>query len=106
MLPVPKLIILQFCRRARDERDRPAIFALRGEKFRPHTWGEIASDVRRLAAALVGAGVASDDRVAVVSPNRYEWIVADLGCQLARAIHVPIHAALAGSQIGWQIGHC
>ncbi len=39
----------------------------------------------------------------MVSPNRYEWIVCDLAIQLARAVHVPVHASLSGPQIAHQI---
>src|SRR5205814_2080020 len=51
-------------------------------------------------------GIEPSDRVALVSENRYEWIVVDLAIQLARGVHVPIHPTLAGPQIAWQLRHC
>ncbi|MBS0210699.1 MAG: long-chain fatty acid--CoA ligase [Planctomycetes bacterium] len=92
-----------FFRRVAEKAGETAIIARRGDALRPHTWGELGDDVRRFAAGLVRDGVSAGDRVVVISPNRYEWIVADLGTQLARAVHVPIHAALSGPQIAWQI---
>ena len=69
------------------------------------TWNELAADVAAVAAALVRAGRQPGDRVAQVSENRYEWIIADLAIQMAGAIHVPIHAPLTGPQIAWQVRH-
>tara|TARA_B100001123_G_scaffold224952_1_gene253249 strand:- start:809 stop:2335 length:1527 start_codon:yes stop_codon:yes gene_type:complete len=41
--------------------------------------------------------------VVQVSENRLEWIVCDLAIQLARAVHVPLHATLSGRQIVEQL---
>ncbi|HMC10829.1 MAG TPA: AMP-dependent synthetase/ligase, partial [Pirellulaceae bacterium] len=60
----------------------------------------------RLASAIVSLGVQPGDRVALVSENRYEWIITDLAIQLALAVHVPIQPTLAGPQIAWQLRHC
>jgi long-chain acyl-CoA synthetase len=62
--------------------------------------------VRRVAAGLRTLGVNPGDRVVQFSENSYEWIVADLAIQMARAIHVPVHAPLAGEQVHEQIDHC
>ena len=69
------------------------------------TWNELQKDVLLLAAGLVRRGVQAGDRVAQVSDNRYEWIVADLAIQCAGAVHVPIHAPLTGPQIAYQVSH-
>ena len=71
--------------------------------MRPLSWREVGHDVRRMAAALIGLGVQPGERVIMLSPNRYEWIVCDLAIQLARAVHVPVHASLSGPQIAHQI---
>jgi long-chain acyl-CoA synthetase len=94
-----------FVHRVSQDEHRPAIHIKREGAFQPLAWGQIADDVRRLAAALVRLGVAPGDRVVQVSENRYEWIITDLAVQMAGAVHTPIHAPLAGSQIAWQIKH-
>ena len=82
--------------------DRPAIHFRAAGAWRTLTWREVADDVRRAAAVLASAGVQPGDRVLQYSPNRYEWILADLAIQHARAVHVPVHASLAAAQIAYQ----
>jgi long-chain acyl-CoA synthetase len=96
-------IVALFCARVAESGERQAIRFRREGGWQTRSWNEIAGDVRRRAAALAQLGVAACDRVVQVSPNRYEWIVADLAIQLARAVHVPVHASLAGPQIAYQI---
>jgi long-chain acyl-CoA synthetase len=98
-------ILELFVRRAAEDEARPAIHIKRDGAFQPLTWGQVAGDVRRAAAALAGLGVAPGDRVVQVSENRYEWIVTDLAVQMAGAVHTPVHAPLTGCQIAWQIRH-
>ena len=43
------------------------------------TFTELVADVRRVTAALMAVGLEPGERVAVWSPNRYEWLVAALG---------------------------
>jgi long-chain acyl-CoA synthetase len=99
-------VVELFARRIAADGPQPALAIKRGGEYRWLSWNEVASDVRRLAAALTSLGVQPGDRIAHVSENRYEWIVTDLAIQIARAIHVPIHPTLAGPQIAWQLRHC
>jgi long-chain acyl-CoA synthetase len=105
MLQAPTVVEL-FARRVEANGPEAALAFKREGQFRWLSWNDVAADVRRLAAALVSLGVQPGDRVALVSENRYEWIVTDLAIQLARAVHVPIHPTLAGPQIAWQLRHC
>ncbi len=98
-------IVALFQQRATRDAERVAIHAHRKGQMAATTWAEMASDVRRLAAALERLGVKRGDRVALVSPNRYEWMVTDLAIQTAGAVHVPIHASLAGAQYAYQIAN-
>jgi long-chain acyl-CoA synthetase len=96
-------IVSLFASRVAADGQRPAVSFRRDRAWQTRTWTELAVDVHRTAAALVELGVAPGDRVVQVSPNRYEWIVADLAILFARAVHVPLHATLAGQQIACQI---
>ncbi len=98
-------ILRLFVSRAESKGDQPAIHAKQGDEYQAKTWDELASDVYRVAAGLASLGIKPGDRVAQLSENRYEWIVADLSIQAAQAIHVPIHAPLAAAQVGYQICH-
>jgi len=96
-------IVSLLAARVAADAQRPAISFRRDGAWQTRTWSELADDARRTAAVLIALGVTPGDRVVQVSPNRYEWIVADLAIQLARAVHVPVHATLAGPQIAYQI---
>jgi long-chain acyl-CoA synthetase len=74
-------------------------------QYQPLGWAEVADKVSAWAAALVDLGLQPGDRVAMVAPNRWEWIITDLAIVSARGIHVPIHASLSGAQILYQVRH-
>ena len=96
-------IVSMFSRRVAADGDKPALHFRKGENFTALSWNEVASQVRRTAAALAKLGVKPGERVILASENRYEWIILDLAIHLARAIHVAVHATLTGPQIAWQI---
>lgn len=98
-------IVEILCRRIDTDAARPALAVKRGGQFEWLTWDEIAADIAQATAILVDLGIERGDRVAQVSENRYEWVIADFAIQMAGAIHVPIHAPLTGQQIAWQVQH-
>ena len=54
-----------------------------------------------VALALRERGVSAGDRVALMSPNRADWIVANLGILFAGAVTVPIYATQALDEVGF-----
>jgi long-chain acyl-CoA synthetase len=94
-----------FLDRVASSGDMTAIWIGKDGAFQPRTWNELARDVYRVATSL-SEFVEPGERVVQLSENRYEWIVCDLAIQLARAIHVPIHAPLASAQVIAQIRDC
>jgi long-chain acyl-CoA synthetase len=104
-MPEPTTIIDLFLRRVAERGAQPALVTKRTGQWRAESWNEVAEAVGRAAAGLVAAGIAAGDRVLQASENRHEWIVCDLAIQLAGAVHVPVHASLAGPQIAWQARH-
>jgi long-chain acyl-CoA synthetase len=99
---IPAFLANTMARRGQE----PALGCIRDGKLHWRTWNEIAADAAQLAAATQAAGVAPGDRVAHVSENRYEWIIADLALHMLGAVHVPIHVTLSGRQIAEQIADC
>jgi len=71
--------------------DKPFLWAKRDGRYRPVSWVEAARDVRHLALALRSLGIGRGERVALVSENRPEWIIADLAIMVAGAITVPAY---------------
>lgn len=98
-------IVELFAHRVDSDGPQPALAIKRGGQFQWLTWSEFANDVWRLTAALAKMGIQPGDKVAQVSENRYEWLLADLAVQLCQAVHVPIHPTLSGPQIAWQLQH-
>lgn len=60
---------------------------------------EMRERVHTLALALRSLNLAKTDRVAILSENRLEWAIADLGIQLAGGVTVPIYPTLIPSQV-------
>jgi long-chain acyl-CoA synthetase len=63
----------------------------RDGEWREVSWHETSTRVLRLAGALVEAGVASGDRVLLMSENRLEWLLSDLAIMTAGAVTVPVY---------------
>src|SRR5216684_7605363 len=62
---------------------------------------EMLARSRRIALGLYSLGVRKDDRVALLSESRVEWVLADQGCIFAGAIGVPIYPTLTPSQAAY-----
>jgi long-chain acyl-CoA synthetase len=71
--------------------------------YQPISWQTVRRDVETLAAALIARGVQPGDRVAILSENRYEWVVADLAILHAGAVSVTLHFPLTPEQVEEQL---
>jgi long-chain acyl-CoA synthetase len=69
------------------------------------SWADYRWMADRAAAGLIELGVRHGDRVAILSENRYEWMVADEAILSTGAADVPLHAPLAPRQVEYQVGH-
>ena len=58
-----------------------------------------------LAAALIELGVAARAHVAILSDNRFEWILADAAIQFCGAADVPRAADVTGEEIAYILAH-
>jgi acyl-CoA synthetase (AMP-forming)/AMP-acid ligase II len=71
------------------------------EPGRRVTYGELGELVDTACRAMMAAGVAPGDRVAVWAPNGLGWIVAALGAQSAGAAIVPINTRFKGEEAAY-----
>jgi long-chain acyl-CoA synthetase len=62
---------------------------------------ELAERVRLATLGLYALGVRGGDRVAILSENRVEWLIADLGVLNCGAADVPIYATQAPKQVNY-----
>jgi long-chain acyl-CoA synthetase len=98
-------IISIFRAHVRERRDAAALHTVRAGETATWTWKDLSREVYCWADALDKLGVRRSDRVVQWSENRCEWILTDLALQSLDAIHVPLHATLAGRQAIDQIVH-
>src|SRR5690625_2849983 len=61
-------------------------------------YAALRSEVRRAAAAMIAAGVAAGDRVAIWSPNTWHWVVACLASHYAGAVLVPLNTRYTAAE--------
>lgn len=80
-----------FFDRARRRGDQPFLAAKRGDDWQTFSWTEVAEKVSALSRGLRELGISRGDRVAVVSENRPEWLIADMAIMSAGAICVPAY---------------
>ena len=62
---------------------------------------ELESQVRAVALGLYALGVRAGDRVGLLSENRVEWTLADLGAINCGAADVPIYATQSPKQVAY-----
>ncbi len=55
--------------------------------------------VRKTACGLLSLGLVKGDRVALLSENRLEWMIADLAILSAGCVNVPIYPTLPANQV-------
>ncbi|MFF1868700.1 long-chain fatty acid--CoA ligase [Streptomyces sp. CB03911] len=61
------------------------------EQWRSLTWAQTAARVKAVAAGLMSLGIEAEDRVALSSSTRVEWIIADLGNMCAGAATTTVY---------------
>ena len=84
-------LVSMFLTRAEEKGDAPFLWAKREGAWRSISWNEAAQQVASLAAGLRRIGLQPGDRVALVSENRPEWLIADLGIMAAGCVTVPTY---------------
>ena len=84
-------LVTMFFRRAKDKGDAPFLWAKQGGQWQAMSWAEAARQVAALAQSLKDIGLEPGDRVMLVSENRPEWCIADLGIMAAGCVTVPTY---------------
>lgn len=62
------------------------------DKVETITYQELRKMSFQFAGWLVRSGIKHGDKIGLFSENRPEWVIADLGIQIAGAVTVPIHS--------------
>ena len=97
---IPQLF-RRLCDRYRG-RERPVLRRkVRGEGWHDITWEALEDRVQALAGYMHRQGVRKGDRVALLSENRPEWAISDLGTQLIGAANVSIYTSLPSVKVAY-----
>ena len=84
-------LVTMFLTRAKQRGDAPFLWAKSGGAWHSISWAETARRVAGFAKALRKMGLEQGDRVMLVSENRPEWCIADLGIMAAGCVTVPTY---------------
>lgn len=71
------------------------------ENWQKLTWGQAAEEVTKLAAGLVALGIEAEQRVAIASGTRIEWILADLAVLAAGAATTTVYPTTIADDVAY-----
>ena len=71
------------------------------EKWHSLTWAETGVRVTNLAAGLVALGIEAEQRVAIASGTRIEWILADLAINAAGAATTTVYPSTMSDDVAY-----
>ncbi|MEB3198746.1 MAG: long-chain fatty acid--CoA ligase [Candidatus Sericytochromatia bacterium] len=80
---------------------RPALSHKAKGTWKTRNYEDYGRLARLLALALLELGVQEGDRVALLSENRPEWVMADQAILMAGAVTVPLYPTLTASQTAY-----
>jgi long-chain acyl-CoA synthetase len=75
-----------------------------GDEWQTVNWRETGDHVTKLAAGLVALGVQPEQRVAIASGTRYEWILADLAIMSAGAATTTVYPSTISEDVAFIVG--
>ena len=84
-------LVTMFFTRAKEKGDAPFLWAKKGGGWVSISWAETADKVAAFAQSLKDIGLQPGDRVMLVSENRPEFCIADLGIMAAGCVTVPTY---------------
>ncbi|HWC36866.1 MAG TPA: long-chain fatty acid--CoA ligase [Mycobacteriales bacterium] len=85
--------------------DEPAMRHRTDTGWQVITWSDYATRVREVAAGLTDLGIGPGEHVGVLSANRPEWHLADLGALAGGRVTVPLYLTSSPAQIAYILNH-
>ena len=93
-------------KRAGDEPNAVMLAAKEQGQWRTYSCGDVWETARKLAGGLLSLGIANNEltpekqeKIAIISPNRPEWIMTDVGVQLTGAVLTPIYPTISPNDL-------
>ena len=85
--------------------DRTCVLYKTGSTYKPLSWAAMQTMVQDLAGFLISRDIRPGDRIAIFSPNRFEWWIADLAALSIGAVDVPIYATNSAEEARYILEH-
>ncbi|MFQ3610272.1 MAG: long-chain fatty acid--CoA ligase [Fimbriimonadales bacterium] len=98
-----KTIPQLFCSQAETLGDSTLYLVKQSGVYQPLSWRTVRERLEAISAGLIARGVQPGDRVAILSENRLEWVLADQAILHAGAISVTLHFPLTPQQVEEQL---
>ena len=70
-----------------------------------YSWAQLLAEARRAARGFLALGIDKGDRVAIWSPNRAEWLIAQYGLAAIGAIAVNVNPAFRRDELAYLLAH-
>ncbi|MFN8082319.1 MAG: long-chain fatty acid--CoA ligase [Kineosporiaceae bacterium] len=90
-----------FGERVRLLPDREAFRTPDGSGWTTLTWSQTDARAREIAAGLLAHGIGHEDRVAIISMTRLEWVLVDLGIALAGGATAAVYPNTQESDVAY-----
>jgi long-chain acyl-CoA synthetase len=102
-----KTVLTMFEQTCRDIPDQPALnWKDASGSWRSLTWSQYRQEVRKVTAGLKAMGFRPGEFAVIMSRNRPEHLIADLGVLHARGVAVSLYNTLAPEQVKYIAEHC
>lgn len=90
---------------ARHAGERIAVRQKRFGIWKPIAWSEYYQRAAHVGLGLAALGIAPGQHVGVLSENRIEWVLAQLGAGLVGAVTVGVYPTSPSNEVAYVLGH-
>lgn len=105
-MTLPDLTLPQMLReRARTDAQRIAIRQKDFGIWKPFTWAQYHQRASHLGLGLKALGLPAGGHVGVISENRIEWVLAQMGAGLVGAVTVGVYPTSPTNEVAYVVGH-
>ena len=91
-----------------NARRYPDRVAIRQKKFgiwNPYTWREYYGRARRAGLGFRALGLTAGGHIAILSENRIEWVLAQLGANVVDAVVVGVYPTSPANEVAYVLAH-
>jgi len=105
-MTLPDLTLPQMLReRARTDAQRIAIRQKDFGIWKPFTWAQYHQRASQFGLGLKALGLPAGGHVGVISENRIEWVLAQMGAGLVGAVTVGVYPTSPTNEVAYVVGH-